>query len=669
LDAQRPPASPDGREEPPEQRLDSWKEVAAYLRRGISTVQRWEQQEGLPVHRHPHEKRGSVYAFKSELDDWRQARSDLDSPAGHRRATLLVAIVGLTACVGVLVVRWAGGSKSPRPPSTIQLGLTEEIQEGPGSAVAISPDGRLIVYVAWRGGLDQLFSRKLEELEARPIAGTEHGRAPIFSPDGRWIAFFAGGYLRKVGLHGGSAVSICAFTGNPAGASWAGGTIVFATFGSGVLSVPEGGGQARAITSVAANEGEIDHRWPALAPDGSAVAFTIWSGASDTARIAVQALPAGQRRVLNRGSHPRWAGRDHVVFAWANALWAASFDAQRVGFAGPAVRVVDSVRSRYGGATDFDISQEGSLVYLPARAEATSVAWVDLQGRTTPILADGGSYSAPRISPDGTRLAVVTRSKDGARDIWIHDLRSGTRSQLTKEGASFDPVWTPDGREIAYASTRLGGIRIFRIRADGSSAPVHVPTGDFGACPLSWSPDGRLLAYHQESTSTGHDLWILSSDGRRVPFRTTPFGELYASFSPDGRALAYASNESGRYEVYVEPYPPRQQRWMVSTGGGRQPRWSPDGRALYYRADDGKALFRVAVSADHGFENGRPSLLFEGPFQRILDAGAGATYDVAPDGQRFVFVTTAEEPPPQVHILSHWLEALTPGRLVSSRPE
>jgi eukaryotic-like serine/threonine-protein kinase len=683
LPEQGSPVSPHGRGQPPEERLDSWKEIAAYLRRGVSTVQRWEQNEGLPVHRHPHEKRGSVYAFKREIDQWRQRRRELDDAAGdepssdgervgepsararHGRtptpATVLLVVVGVVSCVAAaLAVRSRGTAKPPSGASTIQLGLTEELQDGPGSAVAISPDGQDIVYVAWRNGVDQLYGRSVAELEARAIAGTEYARAPFFSPDGRWVGFFASGHLKKVRLQSdGVPVSICAVSGNAAGATWAAGRIVFATFGSALMSVPEGGGEARPITSVATDEGEIDHRWPALAPDGATVVFTIWSGAPDTAHLAAQSLPGGKRRVLSRGSHPRWARGDHVVFAWADALWAVPFDARGADFPGPSVRVVDSVQSRYGGAADFDVSQEGALVYLPSRAESRAVVWVDLHGNITPILPDRGSYSSPRISPDGTQLAIVARARDGARDIWIHDLRQGTRTQLTKEGASFDPVWGPDGREILYASARLGPSRLFRVSANGSSAPQHLNTGDFAAYPLSWSPDGRLIAYHEENTSTGHDLWIRSADGTRVPFRTTPFSEIDATFSPDGRALAYASNESGRFEVYVEPFPSRKPPRTVSTGGGCQPRWSRDGRALYYRALDGRALFQVAVTSEPSFESGRPALLFEGAFERFREAGTAAPYDVAADGRRFVFIGIQEERPPQIHILSGWLQGLS----------
>ena len=677
-----------GPDDPAGQRLDSWKEIAAYLKRGVTTVQRWEQLERLPVHRHLHDKRGSVYAFRAELDRWWQnghhrleeAVVEPNGPvpgpgtaveaarraARSARRVVVVAIIGLAGVVTVAVL--ARSVRSLRPPTratTAELGLADELQNGPGPAVALSPDGRSLVYVAWRNGSDHLYLRPVGALQARAIPGTEHARSPFFSPDGRWIGFFADGVLKKTPLEGGPPVKICASAGTPAGATWTqDDTIVFSSFGTGLHQVPATGGEPKPITTPAVALGEVDHRWPAISPDGRTILFMVWSGAPDTARVAVQSLKTGQQRVLSRGTQPRWAGPSHVVFAWADGLWVAPFDARALETAGPSVRLVDSVRPRYGGAADYDIARDGSLVYVPTGSETQStVVWVDLQGRTTTIIPEESVYSSPRLSPDGTRLALVVRSIDGAVDIWAHDLGQRTRAQLTTDGASFNPVWTPDGLRIVHASARAGTHGVYAVRADGTGTTERLLSSDWGAYPQSWSPGGRLLAYDQMNAANEHDIWLLSREGNRFPFRATTFAETWASFSPDGRSLAYAANDSGRYEVYVEPYPPTGRRLALSKGGGREPVWSPDGKVVYYRNLDGTALFRVAISAKPAFDAGSPSMLFDGLYEGVANIpGSTANYDIAPDGRRFVFLKREEEPPPrQVRVLSHWLEEFKHG--------
>jgi serine/threonine-protein kinase len=669
------------------ERLDSWKEIAAHLKRGVTTVQRWEHQEGLPVYRHQHDKRGSVYAFKSELDEWWQkgrhrlageeadpsshAPSEGALPAGVSERpsrwtwslslkVALVAALAVGAIAGwIVTVRSTASSLRVGDPSTIQLALVDELQNGPGSAVAVSPDGRYVVYVGWRDGVDQLFRRPLNELDSVPIRYTERARAPFFSPDGLWIGFFADGELKKAPLEGGRAVTISAAPGNPAGAAWGpDDSIVFALAGSGLWRVAAGGGAPTPITSPADESGEVDHRWPELLPDGRAVIFTIWSGSLETARLALRSLETGEQRVFGLGSNPRIAGTSHIMFTRADGLWASSFDSKRLNLLGSPARVLESIRPRHGGAADYHLARSGSLVYVPTRPDSkNALVWVDLKGRATPIAADRQLFSSPRVSPDGTRVAVVVRSREGAFEIWVYDVSRGTRTRLPADAASFDPVWTPDGTRITFASTRPGPSGLNWIWADGSAPPETLLKSEFATYPSSWSPDGHRLAFIEMNRSSGQDIWVLVGQRDRSRVLATPFEETLPRFSPDGRWLAYTSNESGRHQAYVEPYPRTGKRWPISAGSGREPIWARDGRTIYYRNLLGDQLFSIAVSLTPVFTAGRPSLVFEGPYEQRPLAGSAANYDVSPDGRGFVMIKMEEEPSPQqVLVVLNWLE-------------
>jgi serine/threonine-protein kinase len=286
----------------------------------------------------------------------------------------------------------------------------------------------------------------------------------------------------------------------------------------------------------------------------------------------VQSLETAERRVLGPGSNPRIAGTDYIVFARGDGLWAARFDVERLILVSAPVRVVDSVLPRHGGAADYHLSRDGSLFYAPnRRAPTNALVWVDLEhGTTTAIAQDQRLYSSPRISPDGTRVAVVARSPEGAFEIWVYDVVRGGRKRLPTEHDSFDPVWTPDGARIAFASTQPGPSNLYSINPDIDTSPQVLLAGELGLYPTSFSPNG-LLAFMEMNTSSVHDVWVLSRDGVRSRVHATAANETLPRFSPDGRWLAYTSNESGRDQVFVEPYPETGQRWLISQGGGREP--------------------------------------------------------------------------------------------------
>jgi Tol biopolymer transport system component len=345
---------------------------------------------------------------------------------------------------------------------------------------------------------------------------------------------------------------------------------------------------------------------------------------------------------------------------------ATSFDPQRLEVTGTAVPVVEGVlQSPVAGAAQYSISSTGSLVYVPGGVQATqlSMVWVDRHGIEQPLAAPERAYFAPHLSPDGRRIAVgITESEF---QTWLYDLSRETLTRFTFEG-SYNPasVWTPDGKRIAFESNKEGTPNIFWQLADGSGGLERLNTSEHIQVPMSWSPDGKLLALMEVNPTTGVDIWVLRmgdpSAGpgqvrKAQPFLRTPFNEGAPRFSPDGRWLAYMSNESGRYEIYVQPYPGPGGKWQISTEGGTEPVWNPKGRELFYRSGD--KVMAVDIGTQPGFAAGKPRMLFEGQYE--LSPVQIDNYDVSPDGQRFLMLKPTEQAAlTQINVVLNWFEEL-----------
>lgn len=651
--------------------LDSWKEIATYLNRGVTTVQRWESQEGLPIRRHHHENRSSVYALKSELDAWKNSRHPETAEAADageaakrswpRAVVMPVSLVVAMACALALwgAARSATPADKPSPINAIQVAPSEELLEGPGPSIAISPDVRLVVYTARGDGVEQLYLRRLDQVAATPLRGTERGRSPFFSPDGKWVAFFADNQLKKIAVDSGQIDVLCPTSSVTAGGSWGvDDRIVFGQFGHGLHAVNAGGGDSHSITAPNAAAGEVDHRWPDVLPDG-AVLFTAWTGSTAAARIAVRSPAGASHSILLAGTQPRILQRNRIVFARGDAVWTAGFDPVRMTITGEAVRLLDAVLPRQGGAADYATAANGAFAYVPSRlADTNVVEWVNPDRRSTPITEDG-FHGSPRLSPDGSRLAVMTRTPDGMFEIWIHDLVTGGRLRLPINSSAIDPVWSPDGRRITYASTEHGPSSLYSIAADGKHTRELLLSSGFGLFPLSWSARG-VLAFHQVSPVTSHDIWLLTPVEAPSPLLTSPFAETQAQFSPDGRWLAYVSDDSGRNEVYVIHHATGRPPERISRGGGVQPVWSRDGHSLYYRNLTGELLFRVGLTLAPALAITHPVLVLDGPYEMRARAGAmAANYDVAADG-RLVMVRQRQRAMRQeIRIGLHWSALIT----------
>jgi eukaryotic-like serine/threonine-protein kinase len=411
-------------------------------------------------------------------------------------------------------------------------------------------------------------------------------------------------------------------------------------------------------------KGDGRQRWPDFLPDGKALFFTASAtGANwNNARVVVQTVGTGQRRdLIQGGTQPRYAPSGHLVYAQGGNLMAAPFDARKLEVTGAACPVVPSVfQSMISGAAEYDFSATGSLVYVSGNIHAAQhiLVWVSRNGVEQPLAAPAHSYVAPRVSPNGRQVAVGIQEGD-TDQVWLYDFSRETMTRFTFEGSvNSSPTWTPDGKRIAFTSTKDGALSIFWQRADGSGGLEKLSTSENTRVPMSWSPDGKLLAFLEVDQTTGYDIGVLRMGDRSAqPFLRTPFSEAVPRFSPDGRWLAYLSNESGRYEIYVQPYPGPGGKWQISTEGGTEPVWNPDGRELFYRSGD--KMMAVDITTQPSFSAGKPRVLFEGRYEPA--PLTNPNYDVSRDGQRFLMLKPAgqaDEAATQINVVLNWFEEL-----------
>jgi Tol biopolymer transport system component len=573
-----------------------------------------------------------------------------------RRALLLAAGCSLAVGVVAVIAGWNLKSTPSRPVTrtVITLPADQRLAMGENPAVAISPDGRLLAYAAIQGSVQQLYLRAMDSLEAKAIPGTEGAINPFFSPDSQSLGFFAGDKLKKVSVNGGGATTL-GDAATPRGASWGSqGAIVFIPFlGAPVQELPEAGGTPRPLTHL--DKGEF-HLWPELLPDGKAVVFA--SGVSPSNRIAVRVTGTGEQRILvpvPGSTQPRYAVSGHLIYVQGSTLMAAPFDARRQALTGEAVPVVENVPvNPTTAAAQYSISATGSLVYVSGGGQANQsrLVLVSREGKEQPLAAPPRNYSFPHISPDGRKVAV---DQDG--QVWVYELARDTMTRFTFEGSqNLNPVWTPDGNRIAFQSNKDDTRSVFWQKADGSGGLERLTSGEYPRGPISWSADGQLLSFVEVNPTTGFDIWVLDmKDRKAVPFLRTPFHEI-GGLSPDGRWMGYTSNESGRYEVYVQPYPSPGGKWQISTDGGMDVRWSANGRELTYR--NGDKMMAVDITTQPAFSAGKPKMLFEGPY--IPPSPIFSYYDVSADGQRFLMLKPTEQAQAatQIVVVQNWFEEL-----------
>ena len=651
--------------------------------------------------KHPDDRWDSAHDVADELR-WitqsgaSQPAISAEYPRRRRRglgAVLGVASLAAAAMAGAAAV-WLLRPSASRP-ALARLSLdvqpAEELNAGgvggvrilrtrtPGgsrTALTWTPDGEAVVFVGRRGGTQQLYVRRLDAGVARPLAGTEGAQLPAVAADGQWVAFWAGGAIRKMPVGGGPAMDLMSdVRWPPAGLAWdSGGRLYFGRLGGGIWQIPLEGAPAAVTTPTEAET----HILPWPLPGGRTLLYTVrkreWSWGEE--EVVALTVSTGERKVvLKDATDARYVPTGHLVFLRRGTLFAVGFDAARLEVQGPAVAVLDPVAQALTegdsgditGAGQFALSATGTLVWLPspvAPDEEVELVTVDRRGVVIPLQAPVGSYGgAVRLSPDGRRLAVTSRRLTDV-GLWLCDVSRGTLTLVAEAGEAQWPVWAPDGQRLAFAWLKNGQRSLLTQPVDSTAPPQVLVSGVL--CPSSWLHDGRYVAAVPPG---GGDIQIVTVESGRAsvrPFFESPHLERWPAFSPDGRWLAYGSNVTGRFEVYVRPYPGPGAPEQVSVNGGSNPAWNPNGRELFFLAprQPGRgAMTSVEFEGESRPVIGQFKTLFEiDPAVLRVGCSPNRCYDVAPDGQHF-YATRSRPATPvatvtHINLIQNWFEEL-----------
>ncbi len=520
------------------------------------------------------------------------------------------------------------------------------------TAIALSPDGLLLVYAGEQNGKSQLFARPLDSFDARPVPGTEGAYAPFFSPDNRWIAFFAANTLQKVPLQGGQPVTLCEARTAQGGAWGPDNTIIFADAeGSKLVRVSASGGEpATIVTPAEFGPASWGFSAPEFLPDGDTVLVTNWRTSNpDYYRIAALSLKTGKFHIVVEGGvDAHYLSTGHLVYARGATLIAAPFDVRTATVTGPGVTLIENVRSEEWGSVQFTLTRDGTLVYVSGGpAWIGNLVWVDRTGATTPIMVPPHAYQQFALSPDGRRIALEI--SEATRDIYIFEFARGGLIRFTNAGANESPRWTPDGKQVTFLRQN-GSVAEVVLKSVASGSEELIMTGT-ARVPDSWSPDGNILAYMESTPETSLDIWMKRRDQPPQPWLKARFRAMGAAFSRDGKYIAYVSDESGQYEIYVRPASGEGAKWQISSEGGEEPLWSKDGRELFYRT--GPKWMAAEVTIEPQFKASTPRMLFEGPYLNV----PGVSYDVAADGRFLMLEENYKQPTTtQLQVILNWSE-------------
>jgi len=536
---------------------------------------------------------------------------------------------------------------------------------------ALSPDGRTLVFAATAASAKpMLWLRSIEEVAARPLPGTEDGVGPFWSPDSQWIGFFAEGKIKKIRASGGAVQLIAEAVADSLGATWGpDGTILFGSGSTGIHRVHSTGGPIAPVTQLDLVRREGSHRFPHFLPDGRHFLFTVRSGLAEQRGTYAGSLDGKTKKLLvHIDSGAVYASAGYLLWVDGDTLLGQDFDAGRLELAGQPFTVAERAGRSTAGESAVSASPTGILAYDTASLRFGRLTWFDRLGNALNSPAPDGDYTDFRLSPEEKSLAAtLVNMKTGSTDIWLTDLVRGSASRLSAGPAlNAAPVWSPDGAQIVYRTNRGGPIELYQKSALGGGNEEPTLTAEtirtagihaLQVIPSDWSPDGQYIVNTVPVSGSGFELWLLplTSNAKPVKFRSSPGNEMHANFSPDGRLIAYGSNESGKYEVYVQTFPKSDQEWTVSTNGGYEPRWRGDQREIYYLSEDRKLM---AVPVGPGPSFGVPKPLF----QTRVPAGVDAYrthYVPARDGQRFLVNTEIGEPAPNpITVVVNWTAGL-----------
>ena len=613
------------------------------------------------LERDPKKRLRDIGEARIALEEAETGTTDETGVASPPRARPRIGWQAVAALVLTLALGIAAGSILGRSPAflpapaarwalAIPDGLTLSTANFP--QIALSEDGTIqVAVVVDQNSVQRLLVRRSDQFEARLLPDTERASSPFLSPDGSWIGFFRDNLLYKIPVAGGPPVRLATTSGQNRGGTWSKDGFIYISSDTNVsiTRIPESGGEIQPVTSLDEARDERTHRWPQALPDGDAVLFTCDTQSSteyyDDARIEAVRPRTGERKVLVEGSSQAWyAPSGHLVFARGGSLFAVAFDARSLDVHGSPMQVAQGVATDVGsGAVQFAVAQSGAALWTPGGSTASyQVAWVDRSSAETIAPIPPAPYNELAPSPDGKRLALVG-GEGGVSDLWVADLERGGLTRLTFGQFVSRPVWSVDGSRVAYG-TRIQGRRdnswqIVWEPADGSREHEVLVDGQRSHLPSAFTSDGRTLIYDAlNADATAQDIWMISLAEPRQP-RVVVGGAFRKSegvLSPDGRWLAYVSDEDGQGGVFVRPFPEGDGRWQISTPHGGEPRWSRDGRDLFYRVD--AAIYRVRIDTARGFSAGRPERLFD----RVASGTGVQTYAPSPDGSRFITFRSAE---------------------------
>jgi Tol biopolymer transport system component len=622
---------------------------------------------------------------KRRLADASDARLEIDEASMATPAEITSANAPLTR--GRDRITWALGAMAVLAIAALAIPATLYVRRATPEAIvtrldvvtpptsdaysfALSPDGRQLVFVANGERGSQLWLRPLDQVRAQPIAGTEGALFPFWAPDGRAVGFFAAGKLKRVGLTG-AALQVLADAPYPRGGTWSGdGSIVFApSVADPLLRIAATGGATAPVTRLA--PGQTSHRWPQFLPDGRRFLFMVTTGRQETNGIYVSSVDGGEpTHVMPAETAAMYAPPGYLLLVSQGVLAAYPFDAARATVRGEPIPVAQGVGTNDGGFhSAFSVSARGVLAYRGGTGARGQLVWIDRTGKmvgTVGELSDENSPGNLALAPDGQRVGIG-RIVQGNVDVWLIDGGRGVPTRFTFDAAADNAaVWSPDGSQVVFRSSRNGVHDLFVKAASGTADEQPLLVNSQGKGPLDWSQDGRFLLYGTQDPKTGSDLWVLPMMGERKPFAVlqSSFNEMEGQFSPDGRWLAYASDESGRYEICARAFPEASGKWLVSVAGGVE-RWRRDGRELYYVAPDARLMavpIRLAPDT-HAFDNGPPVPLFSRRLatgSNIAPAGflARAQYAVASDGRFLMLIAGDAADTSPITIVQHWDQEL-----------
>jgi serine/threonine-protein kinase len=627
----------------------------------------------------PFARRQSAADLRADLEDLEKrhgsgelakgARSGPASAAGEATTTVrrFGRTAGVTAAslafvaIGATVRQYTMTPSSPPDHRLVRFSVDlpqgQVFTAGFNSNVAISPDGASVAFTPLGG---RASIRHLNGLEPQLVEGSKtpgFQGAPLFSPDGAFLSFIEGNaiisskrQLQKTALSGGAATTLVDYDMFHGG-DWARDGWIYwtAQYPGGIVRIRDAGGAVEPVTELDAQKEERSHRFAHLLPDEQAIMYTVASGDIDTyddARIELFDLRTKQKKtILTGGTSAVYSASGHIVYARAGKLFAAPFDVTRREVTGGSFEVLNGVlMSSNTGAANFALSRGGDLAYVPGAVEGgrRTLVWVDRTGKEEPLPLPPASYLYPRLSPDGRSLAVEIEGPN--HDFYVYDFARAVMSKMTTDGESHDPVWSPDGKRLAFRSWLMGGMTMWLMPSDRSANATRLNPSGTRESPVSFSPDGRFLAFDAKNSNTNDDAWVLPLEGGgpSLPVAQSRFGEGSAKFSPDGHWIAYSSDESGRPEVYVQAFPGPGPKLQISNGGGTDPIWRRTGGELYYhnRTD----MMTVSYTSSSEFRPSAPKRLWQWQYSAGNGASCGmpgvssSNYDVTADGQRFLMV-------------------------------